>query len=259
MSSNSLPISSIDAPSRSKLAVSRKRVQRYSHNRKNKEVEKLEFSENLAQIKNILKEKELSLSEYQNPRIATPITGITGPYPIEEISIFPNGFANPKIMTKVINRSNETLTDASVFKLKAEENLMTIKENIQNGITLNIYSVKEIIRMKELYSDNTSMLTEILKLLRQDVLIRNQRTRKNLIQNFGDFMNEVPNLQNKIIRAKPNSRISNIDEYIRAIIINELDIASENLTIAFLENKISFEEYIKKKNMIYEDANNFWQ
>lgn len=252
-------ISSIGPPSREKLAVSKKRVQRYSYNRKNVEVEKLEFLETLVKVKNIIKEQELASPERQNTVTTAPVHGITGPYLKNQPSFLPDGFTNPIIIANFDVRSNGASSVGSIIKKNASDNLMAIKENIQKGIPLTLYSVKELIQIKELYSNNPVIIKELLALLRRDASIRNHRTGKNVIQDFEDFMHQLPTEQDTFVGTKSAPRIAKIDKLVKAVILDELDIVSENLTKDFFQKKISFKEYIEKKNRIYEDANNFWQ
>ena len=74
-------ISTMDAPSKGELALKRKRVQRFSYNRKNKEVEKLEFLESLVRIKNSLENQEVPSRVWQKN---LPAAGITEPYQMKK-------------------------------------------------------------------------------------------------------------------------------------------------------------------------------
>ncbi len=252
-------ISSIDGPSRGKLAIRKKRIQRYRTSRKNMEAKRLEFSENFVNIKNAIKDHTLALRVWQSPISTIPITGvgITAPNQTSQFSLFLDGFTIPQIMTDLNTNGIDASTVVSI-KQKIYKNLMAIKGKIQNDIPLTLYSINDIIKVRNIYSDNPKMMNELLTLLRRNVSIRNDREGTNIIKNFEDFMREVPFEQDYDEKTETNSKLTKIDRYIRAIVLNELDIASENLTNDFLENKITFEEYIEKKNRIYEDGNNFW-
>ena len=247
-------ISTIDGPSRGELAVKRLRLQRFSHGRKNREAEKLEFLENFVNIKNSIKDQELPSGELQS---ILPVSGITEPYQINQFSLFPDGFTDPTITTEFTTRRIEISTLGNI-KQKVDENIMVIKESMHTGTPLSLYAIKDVIQARDFYLGDPVIMKELLDILKEDVLNRNRRRGLNVIQNEEDFLREIPPELGETGKRKANSKLKTIDKYIRGIILDELEIASQNLTEEFFQNKISFEEYIGKKTRLYEDGNKFW-
>ena len=54
-------------------------------------------------------------------------------------------------------------------------------------------------------------------------------------------------------------KLTKFSKYTEAIAFDEIDMASKTLDDKFFGKEIRFEEYIKKKNMLYEYANNLWK
>jgi hypothetical protein len=247
-------ISNIDAPSRVELALKRIKLQRFSHGRKTREGEKLEFLENFVNIKNSIQNQELPSGVWQS---TLPVSGTTEQYQINESSLFLDGFTDPTVMSELTTRRIEISTVGNI-KQNLDENIMVIKESTHKGTPLSLYAIKDVIQARNYYSGDPVMVKELLDILKEDVANRNRRTGLNVIQNEEDFLREVPIEVSNTGKPKANSRLATIDKYIRGIILDELELASQNLTDEFFQNKISFEEYMGKKTRLYEDGNKFW-
>lgn len=244
-------ISNMDAPSRRELAYKKLMFQRFSHSRKNREAEKLEFLENFLNIKISIQDQELPSGEFQSIPL---VSGITEPYQINQFSVFLGGFTDPTIMNELTTRRIGISTVVNI-KQKVGENIMLIKESTNAGTPLSLYAIKDIIQARDFYSGDSVVMKELIGILKEDVSNRNRRKGLNIIQNEEDFLHEIPGETGK---RKVNSKLATIDKYIRGIILDELEQASKNLTEEFFQNKIGFEDYIEKKTRLYEDANKFW-
>ena len=160
----------MDAPSKGELALKRKRVQRFSYNRKNKEVEKLEFLESLVRIKNSLENQEVPSIVWQKN---LPAAGITEPYQMNKISSLLDGFTGFSFFNNV---SNGGIGNPEVrnIKQKIDEKVLAIKQSAYNGIPLSIYEIKDIAQARDFYSEDTFMMKELLDILKKDVKNRNR-------------------------------------------------------------------------------------
>ncbi len=250
-------ISTMDAPSKGELALKRKRVQRFSYNRKNKEVEKLEFLESLVRIKNSLENQEVPSIVWQKN---LPAAGITEPYQMNKISSLLDGFTGFSFFNNV---SNGGIGNPEVrnIKQKIDEKVLAIKQSAYNGIPLSIYEIKDIAQARDFYSEDTFMMKELLDILKKDVKNRNRIRDSNVIKNEEDeeeLLAEIPMDINETNRQNTNSKFLTINKLIRGIILDELEVASRNLTEEFFQNRINFEIYIGKKTRLYDDASKFW-
>lgn len=251
-------ISTMDAPSKGELALKRKRVQRFSYNRKNKEVEKLEFLESLVRIKNSLENQEVPSRVWQKN---LPAAGITEPYQMNKISSLLDGFTGFSFFNNV---SNGGIGNPEVrnIKQKIDEKVLAIKQSAYNGIPLSIYEIKDIAQARDFYSEDTFMMKELLDILKKDVKNRNRIRDSNVIKNEEDeeeLLAEIPMEINETNRQNTNSKFLTINKLIRGIILDELEVASRNLTEEFFQNRINFEIYIGKKTRLYDDASKIWQ
>lgn len=247
-------ISTMDAPSKGELALKRKRVQRFSYNRKNKEVEKLEFLESLVRIKNSLENQEVPSIVWQKN---LPAAGITEPYQMNKISSLLDGFTGFSFFNNV---SNGGIGNPEVrnIKQKIDEKVLAIKQSAYNGIPLSIYEIKDIAQARDFYSEDTFMMKELLDILKKDVKNRNRSKGSNVIKNEEELLAEIPMDINETNRQNTNSKFLTINKLIRGIILDELEVASRNLTEEFFQNRINFEIYIGKKTRLYDDASKFW-
>ena len=248
-------ISTMDAPSKGELALKRKRVQRFSYNRKNKEVEKLEFLESLVRIKNSLENQEVPSIVWQKN---LPAAGITEPYQMNKISSLLDGFTGFSFFNNV---SNGGIGNPEVrnIKQKIDEKVLAIKQSAYNGIPLSIYEIKDITQARDFYSGDTFMMKELLDILKKDVKNRNRSKGSNVIKNEEELLAEIPMEINETNRQNTNSKFLTINKLIRGIILDELEVASRNLTEEFFQNRINFEIYIGKKTRLYDDASKIWQ
>ena len=250
-------ISTMDAPSKGELALKRKRVQRFSYNRKNKEVEKLEFLESLVRIKNSLENQEVPSRVWQKN---LPAAGITEPYQMNKISSLLDGFTGFSFFNNVSNVGIGT-PEVRNIKQKIDEKVLAIKQSAYNGIPLSIYEIKDIAQARDFYSEDTFMMKELLDILKKDVKNRNRIRDSNVIKNEEDeeeLLAEIPMDINETNRQNTNSKFLTINKLIRGIILDELEVASRNLTEEFFQNRIDFEIYIGKKTRLYDDASKFW-
>ncbi len=253
-------ISKITIPSKGDLAVRKKRIERFSYSRRNKEVEKYEFLENFISVKNALTEQAIETGTVQGTTDNPPILKVTGSYRPEKGELFKEGLTDFIYKENFRNLDTAYSIGVPINKIMNEK-LGEINRITQNNTSLDLYSLGKIVQMRCEYSNDPKVRNKLLNVIQKDVSIRNNRSvsGSNLAKNYEDFMKEVPFKQENKSANISDSKLTKFNKYAEAIVIDELNTVSEILDNEFFGNKISFEQYVKKKNKIYEYANNVWE
>ena len=251
-------ISNIESPSRGKLAVFKKRIERFSHSRRNKEVEKFELLENFVIIKNAFKEQIIETVMIQDTVGYVPFSTVTGSYQFEKESPFQDGFTNSNSLGNLKNFGIDYSMDRSIYRI-LNGKLKEIEEISKSNHPFDLFSIGKIIQIKDTSSNDLPIRNKLLNVIKKDISIRNKRSGKDIIANYEEFMKEVSLERENNTVSGSDPKLTKFSKYTEAIAFDEIDMASKTLDDKFFGKEIRFEEYIKKKNMLYEYANNLWK
>lgn len=237
----------IEIPSKAKITINELKVKRMTGQRRKEFERYIELQKLIAKVKEFLEDARkggLVNSESTDTAIPNVQTFSSG---IGRVSEIYRGLENYKELGERNNIQKVT---------NIEEILNNINKSIERRKLISFSEIDILKRAMELYEGDNIELRRILKILNKEITNRTKKSHKDILSYLTKIEKSLH--RRSLNQAESDKLEERIRRNLRAIILDDLDNRSNFLISEYLKGKLEYEEYLKRKQMLFSSYNSLW-